>query len=385
MSETEQDKALPYKSDPARVQELRRLLLKSLAKTTPCDCILLSGGVDTSILAEAAFAVYNTNKEDAAGRGEDDPTPKPLSGAVTVLCTDQATDAFYATQISARLGLTQKVVKITLDSVLEELEFCIQTLQTFDPMELRNGIVIARGLSVAKSLGYKTVMTGDGADELFAGYSFLHTMSAERLQAYSDKLTKIMRFSGVELAKALGLELVQPYLDPELIAFSQQCTRDEKINYHNHPVEREWQDRLSGRQLHGKFILREAFEKEAFSAWRKKEPIEVGSGTTVLPKMFQESMSAEDLKKEQDRILEQEGIKIRDVEHLQYFKVFKKVFGDDMSTYPEKLRKDGRDPCPGCGFNLSTPDQTFCVICGQWPARVLPPPEEIAKTSDNSE
>ncbi|KAG0060965.1 hypothetical protein BGZ89_011844 [Linnemannia elongata] len=338
-----------YHSNPARVQELRRLLLASIAKSTPCDCILLSGGVDTSILAEAAFAVYNQAKK---ANPDDDQLKRPLTGAVTVLCTDQATDEFYATQIAHRTGLIQTVVKITLDSVLEELEFCIQTLETFDPMELRNGIVIARGLAVAKSLGYKTVMTGDGADELFAGYSFLHNMSAERLQAYSDKLTKTMRFSGVTLAKALGLEL-----------------------------DREWQDRLSGAQVHGKFILREAFEKEAFSAWRKKEPIEVGSGTTVLPKLFQESMSAEDLKKEQDQILEEERIKIRDVEHLNYFKVFKKVFGNDLSTYPAKLTRDGRDPCPGCGFNLTTPDQTFCVICGQWPARVLPPPEEIAKTA----
>ncbi|KAF9927219.1 hypothetical protein BGZ67_007632 [Mortierella alpina] len=156
--------------------------------------------------------------------------------------------------------------------VQRELEFYIQALQTFNPMELRNGIVFARGLSVAKLLGYRTVMTGDGADELFAGYSFLHNMSAEHLQAYSDKMTKIMRFSGVQLAKALELQL-------------------------------KWQDRLSGRQLHGKFILREAFGVEAFTAWRKKEPIEVGSGTTVLPKMFQESMSAADLKKEQDRII----------------------------------------------------------------------------------
>ncbi|KAF9972176.1 hypothetical protein BGZ75_001569 [Mortierella antarctica] len=151
-------------------------------------------------------------------------------------------------------------------------------------MELRNGIVIARVLSISKSLGHRTVMTGDGADELFAGYSFLYNMSAERLQAYSDKVTKIMRFSGVPLANALGLQLVQPYLDPELIAISQQCTRDEEINYHHHPY-------------HGKFILREAFEEKAFSAWRR-EPIEVGSGTTVLPKMFQEPISAEDLKKE---------------------------------------------------------------------------------------
>ncbi|KAF8985963.1 hypothetical protein BGZ46_000049 [Entomortierella lignicola] len=368
---------VPYHSDPARVQELRQLLLKSLEKSTPCDCILLSGGVDTSILSEAAFAVYNQKKEI-----EPD-LKRPLTGAVTVLCLDEARDEFYSIQIANRLGLEHKIVKVTLDSVLEELGFCIKVLQTFDPMELRNSIVIARGLSVAKSLGYKTVMTGDGADELFAGYSFLHNMSAERLKAYSDRLTVTMRFSGVVLAKALGLELVQPYLDQELIKFSQQCTRDEKINYHDHPKDREWQDRLEGRQLHGKFILREAFENEAFSAWRKKEPIEVGSGTTILPKMFQESMSPEELKKEQDRILEEDGIKIRDAEHLQYYKVFKKVFGDDLSTYPEKLTKDGRDPCPGCGFNLSSPEQTFCVICGQWPARILPPPEELAKSSSS--
>ncbi|KAF9433731.1 hypothetical protein BGZ76_009050 [Entomortierella beljakovae] len=373
-----ESQAAPYHSDPARVQELRQLLLKSIEKSTPCDCILLSGGVDTSILAEAAFAVYNQNKE------ANKDLKRPLNGSVTVLCMDEARDEFYSTQIASRLGLDQEIVKVTLDSVLEELEFCIQTLQTFDPMELRNSIVIARGLSVAKSLGYKTVMTGDGADELFAGYSFLHTMSPERLKAYSDRLTKTMRFSGVVLAKALGLELVQPYLDSELIAFSQQCTRDEKINYHDHPKDREWQDRLEGRQLHGKFILREAFEEEAFSAWRKKEPIEVGSGTTVLPKVFKESMDPEEFKKEQERIKTEDGIEIRDVEHLQYYKVFKKVFGNDLSTYPEKLMKDGRDPCPACGFNLNSPEQTFCVICGQWPARIIPPSEEIAKTSDST-
>ncbi|KAG0052868.1 hypothetical protein BGZ83_002015 [Gryganskiella cystojenkinii] len=382
MSSTIQDPSplqeQPYHSDPARVQELRRLLLKSIEKSTPCDAILLSGGVDTSILAEAAFAVYNNSPNK-------DSEPRPLTGAVTVLCTDQATDEFYAHNISKRTGLVQEVVKITLDSVLEELEFCVRTLESFDPMELRNAIVIARGLSVAKSLGYKSVMTGDGADELFAGYSFLHTMSAERLQAYSDKLTKTMRFTGVILAKTLGLELRQPYLDPEVIQFSQQCTRDEKINEHIHFEDRTWQDRLSGRQVHGKFILREAFEKEAFSAWRKKEPIEVGSGTTVLPQLFQESMSAEDLKVEQERIMKEEGIEIRDVEHLKYFKVFKKVFGDDVSKYPAKLVRDGRDPCPGCGFNLRTSDMTFCVICGKWPARILPPPEEIAKAEAAAE
>ncbi|KAG0233144.1 hypothetical protein BGW41_001624 [Actinomortierella wolfii] len=357
------------KSSPARIAQLRQLVLESLEQCTPCDCILLSGGVDTSILAEAAHWAWKQ-------KGDKEDTPRPIHGAVTVLCTDQATDEFYAAQVSARTGMVQEVVKITLDNVLEELEFCIKTLQTFDPMELRNGIVIARGLAVAKSLGYKSVMTGDGADELFAGYSFLHSKSAEDLDQYTRKLVQNMRFSARTLAAALGLKLYQPYLDPKLIEFSLTCSRDEKINTHHHTEERAWQDRLQGDMIHGKFILREAFEDIAFAAWRRKEPIEVGSGTTVLPKEFARTMDPAELEREQERILKERGIKIRDAEHLQYYRVFEKVFGTDESQYPEKLKRDGRDPCPGCGFNLSRPDQTFCIICGQWPARTLPKPSQ---------
>ncbi|KAF9167698.1 hypothetical protein DFQ26_003486 [Actinomortierella ambigua] len=361
------------KSNPVHVAQLRQLVLESLEKCTPCDCILLSGGVDTSILAEAAHWSWRQKQQASGGDGgESAEASKPIRGAVTVLCTDQATDEFYAAQVSKRTGMVQEVVKITLENILEELEFCIKTLETFDPMELRNGIVIARGLSVAKSLGYNSVMTGDGADELFAGYSFLHNKTAEDLDQYSRKLVQNMRFSAKTLAAALGLTLYQPFLDPKLIEFSLGCSRDEKINTHHHSEDRAWQDRLQGDMIHGKFILREAFEDIAFAAWRRKEPIEVGSGTTVLPKEFARTMDPQELERDQERIFKERGIKIRDAEHLQYYRVFEKVFGTDETKYPEKLKRDGRDPCPGCGFNLSKPDQTFCVICGQWPARVLP-------------
>ena len=40
-------------------------------------------------------------------------------------------------------------------------------------MEIRNTCVIFAGISRAKKEGYREVMTGDGSDELFAGYNYL--------------------------------------------------------------------------------------------------------------------------------------------------------------------------------------------------------------------
>ena len=30
------------------------------------------------------------------------------------------------------------------------------------------------------------------------------------------------------------------------------------------------------------------------------------------------------------------------------------------------LPRFGSDPCPACGYQLSAPDQTFCVTCGHF-------------------
>ena len=38
-------------------------------------------------------------------------------------------------------------------------------------------------LSNAKKLGMHKVMTGDGADELFAGYKFMRKLNPEKLQS----------------------------------------------------------------------------------------------------------------------------------------------------------------------------------------------------------
>ena len=39
-------------------------------------------------------------------------------------------------------------------------------------LTLRNSLVVAAAMRAAAQLGYKSAVVGDGADELFGGYSF---------------------------------------------------------------------------------------------------------------------------------------------------------------------------------------------------------------------
>jgi len=70
----------------------------------------------------------------------------------------------------------------------------VKTMKSFDPMEIRNSVAIYVGLKVVKENGISTVMTGDGCDELFAGYSFLFRYEKEKLDF---ELKKLLECNGV--------------------------------------------------------------------------------------------------------------------------------------------------------------------------------------------
>jgi hypothetical protein len=94
--------------------------------------------------------------------------------------------------------------------------------------------------------------------------------------------------------------------------------------------------------------------------------LQVGCGTTILPARLKEALSEANLAAAQTSILEQDRVKIRDAEHLYYYRAFRRVFGPGC---PPGMVRWGSDPCIACGFQLQQPTQTFCVVCGEYPAR----------------
>ena len=72
-------------------------------------------------------------------------------------------------------------------------------------------------LSNAKKLGMHKVMTGDGADELFAGYKFMRKLNPEKLQSELDRVYSVMHFTSQIIAKDMGISIVSPFLSENVI------------------------------------------------------------------------------------------------------------------------------------------------------------------------
>ncbi len=310
--------------------ELRRLL-ETAVKKNLTEGILLSGGLDTSILAVVASKFTS------------------LKAVTVALKNVTAPDVEYSALMVNRLGLRHIIHIFDEDELYNAIPIVVKTMKSFDPMEIRNSVSIYIGLKAAKENGIRTVMTGDVCDELFAGYSFLFGLKKEELDLELKKLWSAMAFSSVPLAKILGMEARLPYLDPGFKDFAMRVDSRYKVQTENGEV-------------YGKWILRKAFEgilpREVI--WRVKTPIEYGSGTATLPSLFDRKVSDTEFDEKRRGYLDQDGVTIRDKEQLFYYEVYRLLIG-----VPHPTSKEGRI-CPKCNSNIPK-NATYCRICGAYP------------------
>lgn len=323
--------------------KLRALLERSVKKSLTAD-MLFSGGIDTSILATIASKFVS------------------LRGFTCVFKPSNAFDIKYAKLMAKRLNINHYLHPFDEDEMYEVIPHIVKILKTFDPMEIRNSITIMVGLNFAKSHGATSLITGDGADELFAGYHmyYRYVGQKERLTSMLKKMWEIMSFSSVPLGKSVGIEVRAPYLDPEVKEFAINLDPRYKVQKERGEV---W----------GKWILRKAYEDELPEEvrWRDKNPIEVGSGTTILPKYLAKKVSDSEFIEKKKRYLESDKVVIRDKEQLLYYEVYRSVVGVPYAVDP-----DART-CPQCNSNVPE-NATVCKTCGAYPIA----PNGTSVTSD---
>lgn len=94
--------------------------------------------------------------------------------------------------MAGRLGLRHLIHAFDRDELFEAFPAVVRTMRSFDPMEVRNSVTIYIAPRTAKEEGVSTVMTGDGCDKLFAGYSYIFNLEAERLETELRKLWSIV-------------------------------------------------------------------------------------------------------------------------------------------------------------------------------------------------
>ena len=312
--------------------------------------LILSGGVDTCAILEAASNVGVT-----------------FEVGITVVTGKDSPDKDFAAAAAAEKGLKHLVIHVTSQDLLERyLPVCVQLLNTFDGMTLRNSLVVAAAFQKVRDLGYSHAVVGDGADELFGGYSFMWGCAddADQWKDKRDKMCAKWTFATEAIARSYGLQVSSPYMDPAFVDWAiQNTTRSDcvgergiRLTYGGEAVQ----------HMTGKICLREAFE--TVSSWRRKDPIEVGSGITVISQdsFWGDRISDEAFAAEQQQLLAR-GFVIKNKEHLANFRAFEAAFGESGCKLPKKTRLGLGQGCAGCCFDIG--EATFCEVCGAYPAQ----------------
>ncbi|MCL4515755.1 MAG: asparagine synthase B [Firmicutes bacterium] len=289
--------------EEAAIQLIQEKLEAAVEKRLVADVpvgVFLSGGLDSSLIAAIARRKTSGVLHSFAVGMEGSP------------------DLEFARRAAAAIGTEHHEHQYTQDDVQRVLPSVIYHLESHDPALIRSSVAtyFAARLAAKK---VKVILTGEGADELFAGYEYLRAMP---LQAINNELTELLRNlhntnlqRGDRLTMAASLEARVPFLDLELVAAALALPASLKLP----------RDASPGRPTE-KYLLRRiaAGYLPSEIAWRRKEKFSQGTGTaSVLMQLADEQVSEADFRRETALYPE---AKLASREEVLYYRVFRRYF-----------------------------------------------------------
>jgi asparagine synthase (glutamine-hydrolysing) len=260
---------------------------------------LLSGGLDSSTMAALARPYLEKLHTFAAG----------LKGAP---------DLYYARQIADYIQSDHHEVTVSFDELIEILPEVIYHLESFDALLVRSSLTHYLVTKMAAEY-VPAVFSGEGSDELFAGYSYIKDLPPEKLPEELIDITRRLHNTALQrvdgMTAANGLVAYMSFLEPEVVSLALRIPPEYKLyRGDGQPVE--------------KWILRKAMKgilpREVL--YRPKVKFWEGAGVAdKLARYADEKIS--DLEFQRERTLP-DGCKLRNKEELLYYRIFCEHFGE---------------------------------------------------------
>ncbi len=282
------------------VANLRSKIEKAIQRYLVSDSVgvWLSGGVDSSVIATLLSSQV-----------------KKLTSFVIGL--PGASDLEYGQQVAQVLGSEHHAFTITLDDVLAALPDTIYALESFDALLVRSSVTHYLISKIAKDY-VEIIFTGEGGDELFAGYDYMKQYSVDELPSILEQAIKSLHSTAFQrvdrCATAHGLIPCFPLADMEVVEYALRIPPCYKLYEQD------------GERIE-KWILRRVIEGRIPDSilWRPKTKFWQGTGLRELISQYAEQRIS-DRDYERERVLPN-GWVLASKEELLYYRIFRDYFG----------------------------------------------------------
>jgi asparagine synthase (glutamine-hydrolysing) len=207
---------LPSHELPVVIAETRRVVEDAVKSRLLSDVPVgsfLSGGLDSSIVA--TIAARELASLDTFSVGFED-VVDPQHG--------RADESAAAAATARRIGSRHHALHVTAESFRNELDrFCRHGDQ---PFAVSSGLGILAVAKAAREAGIKVLLSGDGADECFGGYSWYASLAAQASPTPPKGIVSFQNF-GVPLAQRVAAIAALPF-DARAWAWHYYAHEDEK-------------------------------------------------------------------------------------------------------------------------------------------------------------
>jgi asparagine synthase (glutamine-hydrolysing) len=222
--------------------------------------VLLSGGVDSCLIAKLVsdIASFNGIKVTAYTAG-----------------FANSPDMLLVKQFAKKMGIDYRAKVLSTDDVQRYIPKVINAVEERDFIQIEAGIAIYAAADMASQDGTKVIFSGQGADELWGGYSWYpDVLGKDGRQELSRRMWDDFTMADVEtldrenkIAKAHEMEVMFPYLDSEVVKLAISVAPELKVTSKN--------DRI-GKHPHRQLAKKIGVPKKY--AYRNKEAAQHSSG-----------------------------------------------------------------------------------------------------------
>ena len=188
---------------------LTNAVKKRLLSDRPIGCFL-SGGLDSSIICSLLCKLSD----------------KKITTFSIGMENTNAPDLKYAKQVAEYLNTDHHEVKFTFNEGFAALEDLIFTLETYDITTIRAALPqYMLSKYILNNTDIKVVFSGEGADEHYAGYQYLH-MAPNNNELHDETVSLLKNIHYFDVLRTdrttakFGLEVRVPFLDKRVVEHS---------------------------------------------------------------------------------------------------------------------------------------------------------------------